>query len=136
MTALKKYAKTLGLQRAIDITGSVSDGELAARYRAADVFVCLSEHEGFGVPLLEAMHHRIPVVAFAAAAVPETVAGAAVLLRDKSPATVAAAVHRVITDGPLRDALISAGEDRLAGLSLRAAKRSFRTAIEGSLSRL
>ena len=73
-------------------------GVLAAHYRHADVFVCLSEHEGFCVPLLEAMHHGLPVIAYAAAAVPETLGGAGLLLTDKSPATVAAAIHTVGSD--------------------------------------
>ena len=59
---------------------------LAAHYRAADVFVCLSDHEGFCVPLLEAMHHRVPIVAFASAAVPETLGAAGLCLPDKAPA--------------------------------------------------
>ena len=74
----------------VDLTGPVSAGGLAAYYRNADVFVCLSEHEGFCVPLLESMHHHVPVVAFAATAVPETLDGAGICLPDKAPAVVAA----------------------------------------------
>ena len=59
--------------------------QLLAHYRAADVFVSLSEHEGFCVPLVEAMHFGVPTVAFASTAVPETVGDATLLLADKDP---------------------------------------------------
>ncbi len=75
---------------ACEMVGSVSAAVLAAHYRTADVFVCLSDHEGFCVPLLEAMHHRLPIVAFAATAVPETLASGGLCLPDKEPAAVAA----------------------------------------------
>jgi glycosyltransferase involved in cell wall biosynthesis len=80
--------------------------------------VCLSEHEGFCIPLLEAMAHDTPVVAFAAAAVPGTLADGGVLLDAKAPSTVAAAVHRVVADKAVRDAVVEAGARRLADFSL------------------
>ncbi|MGH9103885.1 MAG: glycosyltransferase family 4 protein, partial [Acidimicrobiales bacterium] len=64
--ALRRYVAYLGLEEAVELTGSVTPGELAALYAAADVFVCCSEHEGFCVPLLEALHAGVPVVAYAA----------------------------------------------------------------------
>ncbi len=73
--ALLETVEALDLRGAVRLPGSVSDGVLAAHYRAADAFVCLSDHEGFCVPLLEAMHHRVPIVAYAATAVPETLGG-------------------------------------------------------------
>ncbi|MDP9386546.1 MAG: glycosyltransferase, partial [Actinomycetota bacterium] len=79
-SALEGYAAALGLSGAVHLTGSVSPGRLAAHYRAADVLVCLSRHEGFCIPLLESMAHRVPVVALAATAVPGTVGDAGVLL--------------------------------------------------------
>jgi glycosyltransferase involved in cell wall biosynthesis len=117
--ALEAYIDHLDLGEAVFLHGAVSPGALAAHYRAADAFVCLSEHEGFCVPLLEAWHHHLPVVALAAAAVPETVAGAGVLLPAKEPARVAAAVDRVLSDPDLRGALVAAGTARLADFSLQ-----------------
>ena len=75
-------------------TGQVDDDELRAAYASADLFLCLSEHEGFCVPLLEAMAFGVPVVAYDAGAVRETLRGGGVLLRDKEPAAVAALVRR------------------------------------------
>ncbi len=127
--AIGQFAAALGLGDAVKITGSVSAGELAAHYRAADAFVCLSEHEGFCVPLLEAMHHRVPIVAYGAAAVPETLADAGLLLADKDAGTVAAAIHRVVTDQALRDVLTAAGTARLADFTLDRTRRRFADAV-------
>jgi glycosyltransferase involved in cell wall biosynthesis len=117
-SALEKLVSALGLRGSVFITGGVSAGALAAYYRAADVFVCLSEHEGFCVPLLEAMANRVPVVALAAAAVPETLGDGGLLLPTKEPAVVAAAVRRVVSDDAVRGALIDAGTRRLADFAL------------------
>ncbi len=129
-TALERYAAALGLGDAVHLTGPVPHGVLSAHFRAADVFVCLSEHEGFCVPLLEAMHNRLPILAFAAAAVPETLDGAGVLLADKSPPTVAAPVNRVLTDGPLREALVAGGERRLADFRLERSRARWLEVLE------
>lgn len=131
--ALERYIAALGLTDAVRLTGPVSDATLAAYYRAADVFVCLSEHEGFGVPLLEAMHHGVPVVAFEAAAIPETLAGAGVLLRSKTPAVVAAAVAKVLADEAVRSAFVAAGHARVAELTLERSKGAFRDAVLAAL---
>ncbi|TMG62442.1 MAG: glycosyltransferase family 4 protein, partial [Chloroflexi bacterium] len=73
----------LGLGGAVHFAGGVEDASLLAYYRAATAFVSLSEHEGFGVPLLEAMRFRLPVVAYNAAAIGETVGAAGVLLQER-----------------------------------------------------
>ena len=117
-SALEAFVTALGLTGAVHLTGSVSPERLLAHYRTADVLVCLSEHEGFCIPLLEAMASRVPIVAFASSAVPGTLGDAGVLLSSKAAATVAAAVHRVLTDPPLRAALVAAGDARLEEFSL------------------
>lgn len=111
--ALLGMIDALHLGDSVHLSGSVSSLELARQYRSADVFVCLSEHEGFCVPLIEAMHHKLPVVAFAAGAVPETLGGAGVLLDDKSPAVVAAAVHQLSVTPGLTQQLLGAAQSRL-----------------------
>jgi len=130
--ALTDFIDDLGLADAVELTGSVTGGELGARYRVADVYVSASEHEGFGVPLLEAMAHDVPVVAYASSAIPETAAGAALLLDDKSPTVLASAVHRVISDAPLAAGLIAAGRRRLGELGLEASSRR----LEGALAHI
>ena len=114
--ALRGLAQGLGLGGSVVWAGSVPGEVLAGWYGAADVFVCLSDHEGFGVPLVEALGAGLPVVAFDAGAVAGTLGGAGVLLGDKSPAAVAAAVGRVLEDGGLRDRLVAGGRRRAAEL--------------------
>lgn len=114
---LYKLADDLGLGAAVRFAGTVSDAELTAAYDDADVFVCLSEHEGFCIPVVEAMHHGVPVVAAAHAAVPDTLGPAGLLLDGKDPLTVAAAVHCLLSDDQSRKALIAEGEARAVSLS-------------------
>lgn len=126
--AVRSYAKALDLGPAVTLTGPVSDAELAAEYRRADVFVCLSKHEGFCVPLLEAMTAGVPIIAAGSSAIPETVAQAGLVLpirggRQPPALQVAAAVHRVLADAPLRRQLVDAGAGRAAALSLEASGR-------------
>jgi glycosyltransferase involved in cell wall biosynthesis len=110
--AVRRLAGRLGVGDRVHFTGAVSGSELASWYERADVFACLSAHEGFCVPVIEAMHHGLPVVAHRAAAVPETVSAAALLLGDKAPATTAAALDRVLSDAELQKSLRSAGYAR------------------------
>lgn len=77
---IRKY----GLSDRVFITGKVTESQLHAYYRIADLFVSMSEHEGFGVPLIESMWFDIPVLAYKAGAVPETMRDAGVLFSDKS----------------------------------------------------
>ena len=124
--ALKEFAVELGVDDAVRFLGSVSLSELVGWYRRADVFLCLSEHEGFCVPLVEAMAWGVPVVAAAAAAVPETLGGAGLLLTDKSPVVVAAAVERVLVDAGLRERLVSRGLVRARELGPGSARHRLR----------
>jgi glycosyltransferase involved in cell wall biosynthesis len=128
--AVACFADALGVRDAVTITGPVPHEVLAAHYEAADVLVVLSEHEGFCVPLLEAMHHRVPIVAYDAAAVPETLGDAGILLPRKDAATVAAAVDRVLRDDALRARLVAAGTQRLADFDLTRTAPAFVAAVE------
>ena len=111
---LRELQRALGLETAVTFTGAVSQAELCAYYREADCFISLSEHEGFGVPLLEAMRFDVPVVAYDAAAVGETVGGAGVLLRERDLAQAAEAAALVSEDVALRAKLAAAGRKRIA----------------------
>jgi len=123
--ALRAFIAELTLEDAVNLPGSVSGAELEAYFRAADVFVMASDHEGFCVPLAEAMGHGVPIVAYGVAAVPETVADAGLVLPDKSALPFAAAVGRVLQDPQLRSMLAAAGRDRAAGFDLAASTDRF-----------
>ena len=127
--ALRRYASSLGLADAVEFTSGISDAQLAAHYRAADVLVMLSDHEGFGVPLVEAMGHGLPIVAFGAGAVPEVLGDAGILLEHKSPRHVADAVSRLTADARERDHLVEAGRKRLRALDLGSAGKRLVEAV-------
>jgi glycosyltransferase involved in cell wall biosynthesis len=96
-----------GLTDAVHVTGSVSEGQLAAYYRTAHLFWCMSEHEGFCAPLIEAMWFDVPVLAFRSSAVPETLGKAALMFTDKTDlAAVAAVARSLITEPKMRETLI------------------------------
>jgi glycosyltransferase involved in cell wall biosynthesis len=121
--ALQDFVDDLGLSAAVRLPGEVSDAALAAYFEAADVYLSLSAHEGFGVPLVEAMVAGVPVVTRGAGAVSDTVADAALVLAAADPCYIAAAVHRVSTDERLRATLTDAGARRAAEVSRDAAGR-------------
>jgi glycosyltransferase involved in cell wall biosynthesis len=98
----------------VSFEAGLSAPELAERYLAADVFLCLSEHEGFCIPLLEAFHFGVPVVARDAGAVGEVVGDAGVLLgAEDDVATVAELLDIVSGDAELRQELRARGQSRL-----------------------
>lgn len=134
--ALRRFVTKLGLDDAVAIPGGVPDAVKTAYLQAADVFVYLSEHEGFGVPILEAWCHGVPVVGFAAGAIPEVAGDGALVLADKSPPVVAAAVNRVLTDAATREELAANSRRRLKTFSLGAARRRFMEVVAQVQSRL
>ena len=94
-------------------TGAVPDEDLAAYYRWADAYISLSEHEGFCVPLVEAMATDVPVLAYAAGAVPETLGGAGVLFSPKDFEFAAEMLGTLVYDRPVRDRIVSGQRRRL-----------------------
>jgi len=111
---VEETAERLGVADRVDLRGKVSDRELRTAFAGAGVFVSLSEHEGFGVPILEAMASGIPVVAFGSTAVPETMGGAGVVVHTRDADTVAATVEAVLSDPGLRQRLVGRQEERVA----------------------
>jgi glycosyltransferase involved in cell wall biosynthesis len=103
----------------VHFLGHVSNEELTALYDVADLFLCASEHEGFCVPLIEAFYKQVPVLAFAATAVPATLDGGGVLYDTKDPFEVARLMAAILDDAPLEEAIV-AGQD--AALSRLLAK--------------
>lgn len=99
--------------------GHVSNEELSALYDVADVFLCASEHEGFCVPLIEAFQKRIPVLAYAATAVPATMDGGGILYDTKDPYEVAQLIHAVVDDRHVEEAVLSSQDAALDRLLRR-----------------
>ncbi|HLZ47413.1 MAG TPA: glycosyltransferase, partial [Candidatus Limnocylindria bacterium] len=117
LATVREAIRANGLEDAVTLTGSVSMPALVAYYRGATALVTLSEHEGFCVPLLEAMRAGLPVVASDAGAIPDTLGDAGILLSDTEPDTVAAALERAVRDAALRKDLVARGHRRLAAFT-------------------
>jgi len=118
-TGLERYqalvqalARRLGIQNDV-FAGSVSQSELNAFYESSHLFLCMSEHEGFCIPLIESMVHDLPVLAYAAAAVPETLNGAGVLFREKHWDNIAEMMGETLQNTGLRAKIIAGQQERL-----------------------
>jgi len=123
--ALESFIGRLELTDAVELVGSLEPAGLEAYFEAADAYVSASDHEGFCVPVVEAMGHGVPVVAFGAAAVPETVGDAGIVLTPKEPLRFAAALARVLSDEDLRCALAEAAARRVTDFDLGRSKARF-----------
>lgn len=113
LAGLQKLAAELGVLDGVVFTGAVPQAELCAYYRLASVYLSMSEHEGFCVPLLEAMHFGVPIVAYAAAGVPGTLGGAGLLVEEKDFPVLAELIHRMVAEPALRDAVVAGQRERL-----------------------
>jgi glycosyltransferase involved in cell wall biosynthesis len=109
---LHRAVQQLGLANAVVFTGGVSDEELKAYYSVADTFVTVSEHEGFCVPLVEAMSMKLPITAYASTAIPETLGDAGIGWTERDPTLIAESIHLFVTDEPVRNALGLRGQRR------------------------
>jgi len=110
--------------------GHVEHDDLLACYAAADLFLSMSEHEGFGLPLVEAMLMKVPILAYAAAAVPDTLGGAGVQFSQKSLVEIAELGHRLVTDASLRQVVLRGQEKRLAAFTPAAVESALRAHLE------
>ncbi len=115
LASLTQLVASLGLSN-VHFTGHITNEELVAFYEIADVYLCASEHEGFCVPLMEAFYKQVPVLAYAAAAVPDTMDGAGVLYEEKDPMHVAALIDAVVSNTTMQDAIVAGQLDALQRL--------------------
>ena len=119
--ALERFTDELGLRHAVTFRGQVSDDDLVGAMASSDVLVAASQHEGFGVPVIEAMAMGLPVVANDAGALPEIVGDAGILVDARDPYDLAAAVERIRHDRTLRRSLEDRAAQRVAALDLPSA---------------
>lgn len=126
---LRNLAQTLA-PGAVSIESGLSNAELGQRYRAAHVFLCLSAHEGFCIPVVEALSQGVPVIARPAGAIPGTVGDAAILVEDPDPAVVAELLHLAVTDTELRAELRRRGERQFALYSPDRVAHALREAVQ------
>lgn len=119
--ALHRFVDDMGLHDAVLFSGALSDAALAATVARSDVFMLTSRHEGFGVPVIEAMALGVPVVANAAGALPEVVGDAGLLVDALDPYAVAEAAARLRREAGLRESLAAAASRRVGALDLPSA---------------
>lgn len=124
---LDRFVTRLGID-GVTFAGRVSDSERDDWYARADAYLCMSIHEGFCAPLVEAMASGVPIVARGAAAVPETVGRAAILV-DGDLALAAEAVHEVVSSAPTRAGLNTAAAARLSELDAAIVAERLREAL-------
>jgi L-malate glycosyltransferase len=126
---LEALTGRLKLLDAVTFADRVSRSDLRAYYESCDVFVSASCHEGFGVPLVESMQFGLPVLARAAAATPETLGGAGVMVSRWQLPDVAEAVRRIACDEAFRARLIDCGRARAAELAATSGESTLRQAL-------
>lgn len=112
--ALREMAARLGIGHVVEFAGCLSDEGVRALYEASSAYICMSEHEGFCLPLVEAMHFGLPVVAFGAGAVPHTVGDGGVVVSEKRHSEIAEILAELASPTPLRARCIESGRRRVA----------------------
>ncbi|MCB9422037.1 MAG: glycosyltransferase family 4 protein [Ardenticatenaceae bacterium] len=110
---VESLAADLGLADHVILTGKVSQQEMVTYYQTADLYVSMSEHEGFGKPLIESMYLGLPILAFASTAVPYTMGQTGVMFYQKDYEQLAELVDILITDLPLRQRIITRQKQRV-----------------------
>jgi Glycosyltransferase len=126
---LKKYVEKLNLDD-VYFTGHIKFNEILAYYKTADIFLCMSEHEGFCVPLVEAMFFDVPIIAYDSSAIAGTLGRSGLLIKEKKPIEIAELMNRLIIDKDLREKVIYNQKIRLKDFSYDVIKRQFVKYIE------
>ena len=109
---LRELLNFLALEEAVEFVGEISDSELRACYLLANVFVCASKHEGFCLPLVEAMAMKLPIVSYDSAAIPETVGAAGIVLEDRNSELMAESINLLAGDEAVNVAMGIEGRRR------------------------
>lgn len=126
---LKKYIAHIGVEDVV-FTGHIKFEEILAYYYIADVFLCMSEHEGFCVPLVEAMFFGVPIIAYNCTAVPMTLGDGGILVDKKDPVEIAAIINRVISDKTLKTIIRENQQRRLEDFQYEKIAGMFRGYLE------
>ncbi len=131
---LKGIVKELNLEE-VYFLGLVSFEELVTFYRESDIYLSMSEHEGFCVPLLESMYFDLPILAYNSTAVPYTLGGAGILINKKSHHEIAEMIHLVTTDKKFKEKIIKGQRSRLKDFHIDVIKEQLRQHIQFLINR-
>ena len=130
---LQMYIQELDLPH-VTFEGYASDAGLVAYYKTADVFVCPSRHEGYCLPLIEAMYHNVPVIARNCGGMPEAMGNAGVLFDDDDENGLAGLIHLVLEDAPTRQRILESQARRMTEVKARNPLAEFEALIQPLLS--
>ena len=131
---LKSLVKRLDLSD-VNFAGHVSFEGLVAYYKSADIFLTMSEHEGFCVPLIESMHFDIPIIAYNSTAIPLTLGGSGLLVNEKNYPEIAELINHLVENDELRQKIVRRQRERLKDFSRDKAKEILIRQIQGMLSK-
>ncbi|MDE6005041.1 MAG: glycosyltransferase [Oscillospiraceae bacterium] len=126
---LIKYVEALELNDVI-FTGHIKFSEILAYYHIADIFLCMSEHEGFCVPLVEAMYFNVPVIAYQSCAIPWTMGKSGLVVDSKNPAEISLLIDKIIKNKELRNKIIENQQERLKDFQYEKIKKIFAGQLE------
>lgn len=110
---LTDLARSLGVAGQVGFTDHVTQQDMVTYYRHASLYVSMSEHEGFGKPLIESMYFQLPVLAYSSSCVPETLGGAGVLFTVKDYEVLAEMADMLIKDPALRARVVERQQQRV-----------------------
>jgi glycosyltransferase involved in cell wall biosynthesis len=126
---LRGFVRYLKLED-VHFCGHVPFSQLSAYYRLADVFVSMSEHEGFCKPLLESMYFGLPIVAYATAGVTDTLGDTGILIKEKRYEVVAELIYLLMAKADFREAVVARQKERLEQFSSARAMKMLRSYLE------
>lgn len=110
---LESFAYALDVKEDVIFAGHIKFNQILSYYRAADIFLCMSEHEGFCVPLVEAMYFKLPIIAYDSSAIYDTLGGSGMVINTKNPLEVAGLIDKVVKDDTLREKMVANEQERL-----------------------
>lgn len=127
---LKRYIDYLEIQDSVIMPGHSSFEEILAYYSCADIFLCMSEHEGFCVPLLEAMMFDVPIIAYNSTAIPFTLESSGVITDSKEPKEVAVLIEKIVKNDEYRMEIVNIQKKRLRDFEPERLKKMYLNSIE------
>jgi len=131
---LRRLVSELRLKDAVTFAGSVSDDELKAFYEKADIYLCMSEHEGFCVPAIEALHFKVPLIFFNSSALPETMGQGAIGIDQKDPLRTACIMQELIHNNAAKEELISKSQSELSRFNIDIFKSNLSKLVSEALA--
>lgn len=132
---LRRYVKALELEHVL-FTGHIPFRQILAYYHLADLFLCMSDHEGFCVPLVEAMYFGVPIVAYDSSAIGDTLGGSGILLQSNDPMEAALVADRVLRDADLRREIIAGQRQRQQAFAYAEIRKLFESQLRDFLEKV